>query len=77
MECAVCQEREASVRYYRLNRLTEQVDYLCRPCWLAVRRADGDEWSYFKGVSRFVFLYSVLPTLLLGLLLGALVVWLL
>ena len=69
MVCALCGEREASSRYYRLNRLTEEVERLCRPCWLTLRRANGDEWKYFLGVGRFFFLFTVLPVLFLMLLL--------
>lgn len=68
MQCALCGEREASARYYRLNRLTEEVERLCRPCWLTLRRADRGEWRYFSGVGRFFLLFTVLPVVALALL---------
>ncbi len=71
MQCVLCGEREASGRYYRLNRLTEEVEQLCRPCWLTLRRAGRGEWRYFLGVGRFFFLFTILPVLL-----GALLAWL-
>lgn len=72
----MCGEREASSRYFRLNRVTEEVEGLCRPCWLTLRHAKEGEWRYFLGVGRFFFLFTVLPLLILGALLGLLVAWL-
>jgi hypothetical protein len=68
----MCGERKAEAQYYRLNRLTEQIEHLCRPCWLTLRKAEADEWEYFRGAARLILLYSVLPTVV-----TALVVWLL
>ena len=71
MKCPLCGEREAAPRYYRANRLTEQIEHLCRPCWLTVRKAGQGDWTYFQGAGRLVLLYTVLPVAL-----TVLVVWL-
>jgi hypothetical protein len=71
MQCPVCGERKAEARYYRLNRLSEEIEHLCRPCWLTLRKARQDDWSYFRGAARLVLLFTVLPVLA-----TALVVWL-
>lgn len=73
----MCQESEASTRYFRLNRVTEEVEPVCRPCWLATRHAKAGEWTYFRGVGRFFLLYSVLPLMVLAILLTLALVWML
>ena len=75
LQCALCGEREASARYYRLNRLRQDIEHLCRPCWLTLRRAGGGEWQYFLGVGRFFVLFTILPVLVLALLVGWLALW--
>jgi hypothetical protein len=72
MQCPMCRERRAEAQYYRVNTVTEGIEHLCRPCWLGLRKAERDEWRYFKGAGQLVLLYTVLPVLV-----TALVVWLL
>ncbi len=76
MQCPMCRERKAVAQYYRLNRLTEQIDHLCRPCWLTLRKAE-DEWDYFRGASRLLLLYTVIPVVVTALLVWLLAVWIL
>lgn len=71
MQCPMCRERTAEAGYYRLNRLTEEVEHLCQPCWLTLRKASADEWTYYRGAARMILLYTVIPVLV-----TALVVWL-
>jgi hypothetical protein len=77
MQCPVCEERKAAAQYYRLNRLSEQVEHLCRPCWLTLKRAAGDDWRYFQGAARLVLLYTVIPTVATALVVWLLAMWLL
>ncbi len=72
MQCPMCGEQAAEARYYRLNRLTETIEHLCRPCWLTLRKRERDDWQYFRGAAQLLFFYTVLPVLA-----TALVVWLL
>ncbi len=72
MQCPVCEEREVDPRYYRFNTVTESLQHVCRPCWLALRKVERQEWRYFRGAVRLVWLYTVLPALV-----TALAVWLL
>ncbi len=69
-QCPMCGDKAAEARYYRLNRLTETIEHLCRPCWLALRKAETDEWEYFRGAAKLLFYYTVLPVVI-----TALVVW--
>lgn len=71
MQCPICGERRADARYYRVNTLTEDIEHLCRICWLGLRKTERDDWRYFKGAARLILLYSVLPVLI-----TALIVWL-
>jgi hypothetical protein len=77
MQCPVCGERSADARYYRLNTVTEGLQQLCRPCWLALRKAERGEWRYFRGVGRLIFLYTVLPAAATALAVWLLATWLL
>lgn len=77
MKCPLCAEREAAAQYYRVNTLTEAIEHLCRPCWLAVRKAQRDEWRYFRGAARLILLYTVLPALATGLVVWLLTLWVL
>lgn len=77
MQCPMCGERKAEAQYYRLNRLTEQIEHLCRPCWLTLRKAEADEWEYFRGAARLILLYSVLPTVVTAFVVWLLAVWIL
>ena len=77
MQCPLCNERKAQAQYYRLNQVTEEIEHLCRPCWLTLRKGGGGEWRYFRGASRFLLLYSVLPVVVLILAAWLLVIWIL
>ena len=70
MQCPMCGERKAEAKYYRLNPLTEEIQHLCRPCWIAARKAEG-EWEYFKGAAKLLLYYTVIPVFV-----AAVLVWL-
>jgi hypothetical protein len=71
----MCGEDTADARYYRLNSLTEQIDHLCRPCWLTLRKSERSDWEYFKGASKLIFYYTILPVVITALLVWILVAW--
>ncbi len=77
MKCPLCGERTAAAQYYRVNSLTEDIEHLCRPCWLMLRKAGRDEWRYFRGAARLLLLYTVLPVLATGLAVWLLFLWVL
>lgn len=77
MQCPVCGERTAEARYYRLNTVTEGLEHLCRPCWLTLRKAERDDWRYFRGASRLILLYAVLPAAVTAAAVWLLAAWLL
>ena len=73
MACPLCGEQKADARYYRLNPLTEEIQHLCKACWIASRKAES-EWDYFKGAGRLLLYYTILPVLATALLAWLLVV---
>lgn len=77
MQCPTCNERKAQARYYRLNELTEEIEHLCRPCWLSSRKSGRNEWRYFRGVGRFFLLYTILPIAVLVLAGWLFLIWVL
>lgn len=77
MECPLCGERAAAPQYYRASRLTEQIEHLCRPCWMAVRKGGEDDWSYFRGAGRLLLLYTVLPVMATAALVWLAAMWIL
>ena len=77
VQCPSCKERRAQAQYYRLNELSEEIEHLCRPCWLTLRKSERDEWRYFRGVGRFFLLYTVLPLVSIALVIWLLVTWIL
>ena len=77
MKCPVCGERDAAPQYYRLNRLNEEVEQLCRPCWLTLRKATGDDWSYFRGAARLLLVYTVLPVVVTAAVVWLIAMWIL
>jgi hypothetical protein len=73
----MCKERRAAPQYYRVNEVTEQVEHLCRACWIALRRSERDDWQYFKGATRLVLLYTVLPVVVAVIVAWLLISWIL
>lgn len=73
-QCPMCGDKAAEARYYRLNRLSETIEHLCRPCWLALRKAERDEWEYFRGAAKLLFYYTVLPVVITAVLVWVLAV---
>lgn len=74
--CPVCNERRAAPQYYRMNQLTEQMEHLCRACWLTLRKVERSDWVYFRGAARLLLLYTVLPVMITALVVWLLVTWL-
>jgi hypothetical protein len=58
----MCGERKAEARYYRLNPVNEEIQHLCRPCWITARRAET-EWEYFMGAGKLLLYYTVIPVI--------------
>lgn len=77
MECPLCGERAAAPEYYRANRLTEKIEHLCRPCWVALRKGREADWSYFRGAGRLLLFYTVLPAVAAALLAWLAAMWIL
>ncbi len=77
MKCPMCGEREAAARYYRVNSVTEAIEHLCRPCWLTLRKAQRNDWRYFRGAAQLVLLYTVLPVAAAAVVVWLLAVWIL
>jgi hypothetical protein len=73
----MCHERKAEAQYYRMNTVTEGIEHLCRPCWLALRKSEADDWRYYKGAGRLVLLYTVLPVVVTAVVVWLLAVWIL
>jgi hypothetical protein len=77
MQCPMCNERRAAPQYYRVNEVTEQVEHLCRACWIMLRKSERDDWRYFRGAARLILLYTVLPVGIAAILVWLLASWIL
>ncbi len=77
MDCPLCGERKAEPQYYRVNRVTERIEHLCRTCWLGLRKAERDEWEYYRGAGKLMLYYSVIPIVVTAALVWALAIVLL
>jgi hypothetical protein len=73
----MCKERRAAPQYYRVNEVTEQAEHLCRACWIALRRSERDDWQYFRGATRLVLLYTVIPVVVAVIVLWIVMRWIL
>jgi hypothetical protein len=62
MVCPLCGDRSAEAKYYRLNPVTEEIQHLCQPCWVGVRKTET-EWEYFKGAGKLLLYYTILPVI--------------
>ncbi|UCF18220.1 MAG: hypothetical protein JSU87_09660 [Gemmatimonadota bacterium] len=77
MKCPVCGERDAAPQYYRLNRLDERIEQLCRTCWMTLRKVGADDWSYFRGAARLILFYTILPVAATALAVWLIAMWIL